>query len=520
MPHAYDVVILGSGFAGSIAALAFERRGLRTAVVDKARHPRFAIGESSTPVANRVLADLARKYDLPRLAPLAQYGSWQRRYPRLGCGPKRGFSYFQHQANRPFVPRADHANELLVAASADDEHSDTQWLRADVDAFLAGEMRAAGIPLWEGATIRELTTALPIGNDLPPIRSRTPASVWTVRFEQDETIHELHADFLIDGTGEAGLVLRARGVSDEVHRLCTNSRALFSHFHGVRSWTDWLSDHGGHVADHPFRCDDAAQHQLLDDAWMWLLRFNQGVTSVGLAIDARRSPCPDELPPADEWQAWLDRYPSVGELLGDARLAEIPGRFLRSGRLQRRAARAVGVNWAALPHTAGFIDPLHSSGIAHSLCGVERLVGILASAGYSADQADRLAAYERTVFRELALIDRLVDGCYRSLGRFDLFSAWSMFYFAAATTYERLRAESVESGEPVDSGFLCANDEGLFQTVMTAHDELVSVTAEPYDKERESRFIERVAEYVRPYNRVGLCDPTCGNMYRYTVAPE
>ena len=38
--------------------------------MEKGRHPRFAIGESSTPVANLVLEGLARTYDLPRLLPL------------------------------------------------------------------------------------------------------------------------------------------------------------------------------------------------------------------------------------------------------------------------------------------------------------------------------------------------------------------------------------------------------------------------------------------------------------------
>jgi FADH2 O2-dependent halogenase len=50
-----DVAIVGSGFAGSLTALALLRRGQRVALVERGRHPRFAIGESSTPLANLLL---------------------------------------------------------------------------------------------------------------------------------------------------------------------------------------------------------------------------------------------------------------------------------------------------------------------------------------------------------------------------------------------------------------------------------------------------------------------------------
>ena len=132
-----DVAVLGSGFGGSLMALVLQRIGLEPIVIDKATHPRFAIGESSTPTANMILADLAERYDLPRLDPLAKYGPWTQAYPDVGVGRKRGFSYFRHQMGQPFTPDPDHGNELLVAASSDSFLSDTHWLRADVDAFLA-----------------------------------------------------------------------------------------------------------------------------------------------------------------------------------------------------------------------------------------------------------------------------------------------------------------------------------------------------------------------------------------------
>ena len=495
-----DVAVLGSGFAGSLAALGCRRLGLETVLLDRARHPRFAIGESSTPVANRVLRDLAERYSLPRLLPLAKFGPWQRSYPQLGCGLKRGFSYFDQPRGRPFVPDLKHRNELLVAASADDETSDTQWLRADVDAFLAGEAAAAGIPVLEGVSLAA------------PVRDRDGR--WLLRSEPMGIT--VRARFVIDGTGDAAVMARATGAAPRLERLHTRSRMLFSHFHGVGSWDEWLRARGGDVASHPFRCDDAAQHMLLDGAWMWLLRFQNNLASVGIAIDQRRFPLDPAISPEDEWHEWLRSHPSVGELLAHATLAAVPGRMIRSDRIQRRAAVSAGDGWAALPNTAGFIDPLHSTGIGHSLCGLERLLHTLGESWGRADLGERLDAYQRILFQEIALIDLLVDGCYRSLGYFRAFTAWSMLYFAAATTYEHRRASAGGIGTAYDSRlwFLNADDPQFRATVATLHRSIDSGLA------NEASWELTVADAVRPYNRVGLFDPDVHNLYRYTVAPE
>src|SRR6187549_3392180 len=120
------------------------RMGLRVALLERGTHPRFAIGESASPLAGVVIEQLAQRYDLPRLAPLATYGAWRRHYPHVTCGLKRGFTYYKHVEHQRFVQRPDRANELLVAASPSDELSDTHWLRAEVDQFLMQEAVALG----------------------------------------------------------------------------------------------------------------------------------------------------------------------------------------------------------------------------------------------------------------------------------------------------------------------------------------------------------------------------------------
>ena len=73
-----DVAIIGSGFGGSLTALILKRLGLKPLLIERARHPRFALGESSTPLADLVLKQLAQTYDLPELLPLCNfYRDWE-----------------------------------------------------------------------------------------------------------------------------------------------------------------------------------------------------------------------------------------------------------------------------------------------------------------------------------------------------------------------------------------------------------------------------------------------------------
>jgi FADH2 O2-dependent halogenase len=439
---------------------------------------------------------------------VGEYGSWQRAYPQVVSGKKRGFSYFAHEPQRAFVPRADHANELMVTASQDDEHSDTQWLRADVDGLIARKLSDSGVPLLERTHISEIRQA-----------TDNAGRHWELIGSGEGEAVRVRCDLLIDGTGEGGALAKAFGLSVSAAPLSTRSRALFGHFRQLGSWEAWLRQRGGAVHDHPFCCDDAAQHQLLDGAWMYILRFNNGVTSAGFAIDAERFPRPSDVSPSDEWKIWLQRYPSVQDLFRDSSFVDPPGGIVGTGLLPRRVGQAVGRNWVMLPHTAGFIDPLHSSGIAHSLCGVERLMGCLTRYWGSDELPEQLLAYERAVFGELEFIDRLVHGCYRTLGDFRLFVPFSMLYFAAATWYERQRA-SANRDFWNERWFLCADELRLCELVKEMHERVVSLTGgPPAADDAVTKFEQDLADGLRPFNIAGLCDPTVRNMYRYTAAP-
>ncbi|TLV02847.1 NAD(P)/FAD-dependent oxidoreductase [Dyadobacter luticola] len=494
MSKEYDILIAGSGFAGSLAALILHSKGFQVCLVEKGEHPRFAIGESSTPIANMLLRDLAAEYGLDWLADFSKYGSWQRTHPEVVCGLKRGFSYFKHYPEKPFSTDEDHSDELLVAASINDERSDTNWLRADFDAFLVGKVQEIGIDYFDHTDIQS---------------AARENGKWQMRTSRLEEARHLEAKFFIDATGGDVLLKNFFSVSSSSESFLTNSFAVFSHFDHLRKWSDMLAEKNISTAGYPYNPDNSALHHLLDEGWVWVLRFNNAVTSWGFALDGSDKLL-SERSSEEIWDSMMAKYPDIQHILKDARHAAIPGKTLRFGRLQRKADKCFGDGWLALPHTAGFVDPLFSSGIAHSLIGLEKICRLFYE---HFDDQEKLYAelqkYEYAVFDELKLIDMLVAGCYKTMPYFGLFRSWSMLYFTCTITYEKRRLQKL----PVDH-FLCAGEEAVKAIVTETYQDLMDILARPVISGADiEAFTNRVRERIQPFNTVGLLDPAAKNMY-------
>ncbi|MBX5438230.1 MAG: tryptophan 7-halogenase [Thermoflavifilum sp.] len=495
----YDVLIAGAGFAGSLAALLLHQLGRKVCLVEKAKHPRFAIGESSTPAADMILRRFASSYQLPWLEAFSRYGSWCRTYPEVMRGLKRGFSFYKHHPGKPFYTNAEHDHELLVAASADDEHSDTQWLRADFDAFLVSKVQEAGIAYLD---LTEIVEVEEDGNGL----------LFTV--QQNGRTGRLSADFFLDATGGPHLLHRLWQISSTVEGFHTDSFAVFSHVEQVPLWEDVVVQMGYCTEDYPYRADFSALHHLLDEGWMWMLRFDDGRVSVGFVLDGHRQAMADAAA-GQVWQQTLSRYPSLQKLLGGSRLSAQPGKWLRTARLQRRLVQMAGSRWVALPHTAGFVDPLFSPGNAHTLSGLERLISIFQEhTGQHEKLQHSLQHYARELRAELELIDRLVAGCYQTMPHFGLFQAWSMVYFACTIAYEKHR---MSSSQP--EGFLLATRPEIRRMVTTCVRALEDVLQKgDYSPRQVQCFTDKIRECIAPFNTAGLLDPSAHNMYRHTTA--
>ena len=498
----FDVIVLGAGFGGSLLSSILCREGMSVAMVDQTRHPRFTIGESSTPAANLLLKELVTRHNLPELQPLVRFGSWRDVYPNLTCGCKRGFSYFWHAGDDGFQATADHRHELLVTANASRSVADTQWYRPDLDQFLATVAQSNSTTCLEAAEVTDIEHPQP--------------HAWTLTVDRDGRRKRLHTKFLIDASGPAGVLMKRLPIRDWGNRLQTRSHAVYSHWENVRPLQDWLKSCEAVSQDYPYPSQDSAVHHLFRDGWLWQLRFENDWTSLGYVFADTESGQP-QASAEDLWSSLLARQPVLSEILGTPRLARFPGRLHRTGRLQRLRSAAAGDDWAALPFTVGFVDPLHSTGIAHTLSGIERLSRILLTSTHN-ERLDALHDYSENVIDELLHIDRLVAGCYDGLGDFRLFTAWSMLYFAAATTFEqRWLAEFGRKPR-----FLCADDDGFVQCVSDLHNTLRSLceTSARPDEARVEAFCKRVRDSIRPFNHVGLFEPAISNMYRHTCVEK
>ena len=507
----FDLAIVGSGFGGSLLAMVARRLGLSVVMFERGTHPRFAIGESASPLAGVLIEQLSDRYDLPRIRPLSAYGTWTRAYPDVVCGLKRGFTYFKHETGRRYGRTPDRRGELLVAASPNDEVSDTHWLRADVDHFLVREATALGAEYIDRVELASLEWE-------PSGRPR-------LRGTRLGTAVDLSARVVVDASGPRGFLSRALDIPDRGFTGYPGTQALFSHFVEVprcADLPDYASDNAS-MAVTPYAIDDAALHHVFDDGWMWVLRFGNGVTSAGIAVTDRFAA---ELGLADgevAWHRFLDRYPSVRDQFAGARAIR---EFTWMPRLPWRAGAAAGPGWAMLPSAAGFVDPLFSTGIPLTLLGIERLAPLLASAFAGsrrerrdepaplarpasgprvADKSQDFMGYAERTLREADHTARFVAGCYAGFPAFAPFTDYSMFYFAAASFTEMFRR--LRPGMPT-RGFLGVDDDRFSGAL---GDLSPAVTAPPLD------YARRVAAAIEPLNVAGLCDPGKRNWYGVDV---
>lgn len=492
-------MIVGSGFAGSILAMCLTRCGYHVCMIEKKNHPRFAIGESSTPIADMILRDLADTYKLPFLNEISRYGDWQRHHPEILCGLKRGFSYYQHEKGKAFEKDDSHKKDLLVAASLNDENSDTNWYRSDVDHFLVKKAIELGVEYRDNTEIVKLNR-------------ETHQNLWQIRFHSGKVEENVTADWIIDATGSSHFSKKFFDTREIIDPFFSNSSAIFTHMNQVDAWSHYLTQIGHHTADYPYNPDHSALHHLVEEGWIWMLRFKNDLLSCGLLIDE----CSDfelkDKSPEEFWIKTIQSYPSLQDIFLHAKKADIPGNFIYSGRLQRLLNESYGDGWIALKHTAGFVDPMHSTGIALSLKGVEDVLSIFEGHIKNGSEIkSKLNQLDTITRNEIMFIDKLVSMTYLSRSQFELFHAAVMIYFVATVQYEQKRL----IGDTPEA-FLCATDPEIDELVTELHRDLMRISNRA-DYQLIETFVVKVKKRIAPFNRVGLMDEQKNNMYSHTA---
>lgn len=532
MTARYDFLIIGSGFASSVLAIVLQRLGYRCLLIEAQQHPRFAIGESSTPIADQILLDLGEDFSLPELSRLGRWAT-ARQIPNVVVGCKQGFSYFfADPANEPQpVPM------LLVPASPSAAVADSHWHRGSVDHYLALCAKARGVDLRLQTRVTGLQRA---------------EQGWSVEFSssgaggadgEGGAGERVAANFLVDGSGPAGVVAtllsldrdssvpadRARTRSH--FSFATDSGSLFGHFRlpidWQATWRQWKLP----TDRFSFPPQDAALHHVTDEGWMWHLAFDNGVVSLGWVLPTMAwAKLGKESTPEQRWKFWesqLQRYPRLNALYGGAPLVDPPGGLGLIPHQQRFREPLAGPGWLALPNTVGFVDPLHSTGIGHSLCAVQKMVRTLVRCGQLDERFVQI--YADRMQQEFWLVDQLVAAAYSSLGQPEKWEAATMLYFAAAIHFEewRDRARRAQRTASTADGSLLGNYQNVpWQSpdflLADRTDWLERVVRARHLLQRpkppRTGWLGEMSKILGPMNTVGLCDPTLGGIYHYTTA--
>jgi len=473
----YDIAVVGSGFAGSLLAMIARRLGRSVVLIEKGTHPRVVIGESSTPLSNLLLEELTTRYGLAELSPLAKWGSWQRSYPDIACGLKRGFTFHHHASGSSPSRDPERQDQLLVAASPRNDIGDTHWYRADFDNLLVREAQRLGVDYVDRVALR---------------RFRDEGREVTLEGERGGREARFHARFVVDATGPRGFLHHALGLNELELPDYPRTQGLYCHFSGVSRLEETSCSRIDESPPYPI--DDAAVHHVLDGGWIWVLQFNNGVTSAGIAAT-------DELAAqlrfeegAEAWNRILDLIPGLKEQFAKARALRP---FVQIPRMAFRSSDVAGERWALLPSAAGFVDPLLSTGIPLTLLGVSRLAEMIERDWGTQFFNERLRSYAQQTDRELTATARLIGALYANMNNFPVFVALSLLYFAAASFSETAR----RLGKPqLAKSFLLCDDLAFGPACARLADR----SRHRLSKDESTELIRDILEAIEPINVAGL----------------
>ena len=300
-----DVLIIGAGPAGVVAAASLHRDGFRPLVVEKHHMPRFVIGESLLP----------RTMDLLKEVDLLEAVEAKRFIHKTGAVFRRGGE----------VCDFDFANQ-----SGDGWKHTFHVPRAEFDKTIADTVAARGVKMIFGSGVNAVTFP------------NNHAEV-TIENEQGER-SQINARFVLDCSGYGRVLPRLLDLEKPSNFPVRES--LFTHITGDKrpSGRDegkiWICTHR-------------------DGAWIWIIPFSNGKTSVGVVAGAEFfARFPGE--PEAQLRAILMSEPNAAARLGDMKIVFPPQRIKG---FACSVKQLFGPRYALAGNATEFLDPIFSSGV-------------------------------------------------------------------------------------------------------------------------------------------------------------
>jgi flavin-dependent dehydrogenase len=357
----YDVLVVGGGPAGTTFAQLMARRGHDVLLVERARHPRFCVGESLLPATLRTWRELGLVERFEKAGFLRKYGA----YFCFEDGRRPEYFHFA-DASRAV---GEHAYEVP---------------RAAFDQLLWEAALEAGVNGVDGTSVRDVIFD---GSRATGAELRLP----------DGSDVRVGARLVADCSGRSTLLGRKLGTRERDPRL--DKVALYCHYDDVIRSTGRDAGTIAIIAT-PF-------------GWMWLIPFTGGAASVGALVDGpwfgerRKAGVRDEA----IWGEILAGVPAVSRrLAGAVRTRPVEA----SADFQYRVRRLAGDGWVAIGDAGAFLDPVFSSGVHLAVTGARRAgrAAATALAGGRLPRARDFARYARRTRASLWVYSRFITSWY------------------------------------------------------------------------------------------------------------
>lgn len=304
--HSCDVLVLGGGPAGSTIATLLARRGRQVAVLEKAHHPRFHIGESLLPANVSLFDELGVREEVEKIG-----------MPKWGA---------------EFVSSDHNHNSLLEFGDALDKSMPYSWQvrRSELDEILFRNAAKAGARMLEGHRARGV---------------EFDAEGATVDVELDDgTRQTWRCKYLVDATGRDTLL--ANKFKSKKKHPKHNSSALYGHFVNARRLEGKKE---GNISILWFK-----------HGWFWFIPLADGTTSVGAVAWPYYMKSRDK-PVLDFFMESIAMCPELSDRLKDATLVD--NQVHATGNYSYAGTHCVGDRYAMLGDAYAFIDPVFSSGV-------------------------------------------------------------------------------------------------------------------------------------------------------------
>ncbi len=404
----FDTIILGSGLAGSSLAAIIAKQGFSVLLLDRDRHPRFAVGEAMLPQSAMWMWIVSQRFGIPEIGnlctpeKLAQCISSKH-------GQKRAIGFAYHRVG---VRHDANESHLLVPPRVP-HFAESHLFRQDTDAYMLNAAVAYGATSREGVVVEDVNI---------------DDSGVEVRLADGEIFQ---GRYLVDATGFRSVLADKFGLRDQTPNAATCSRTIFTHMEGLKPFDELLNDNEQSGLSQ--RWHDGTLHHVFDGGWFWIIPFdNHGLStnhlaSVGLSLDLKKFPRREIAPEQEFWEI-VNRFPSIAAHLEGTKAVR---HWTGTGRLQYSSTATVGPRFTVLSHACGFIDALYSRGLINTFESLHavgsRLLDALRTDDFSMERFDYIDRLHRA---QLAVNDQTVRNAYRSMADFKLWDAWTKVWMA------------------------------------------------------------------------------------------